>query len=47
MKYEINANNDLTVLGTSCYICNQAGHLSVDCLEFQSIKGNIKRTSDK
>jgi hypothetical protein len=42
IKDKINYTHDLTILGIDCYVCGTTGHISVDCLEFDMIKGNLK-----
>ena len=34
---------DYTCLRTTCYVCEQLGHISVDCPEFWKIEGNVQR----
>ena len=40
IQHEVNNNQDLTLLGIVCYVCQNIGHLSVDCDFFNKIKGN-------
>jgi hypothetical protein len=47
IKDSINNKGDLTYLGVHCYICNFVGHISVDCFDFNMIKGNMEGYFDK
>lgn len=41
IQTEILSKNDLTLLGVKCYVCERIGHLSMDCNQYFSIKGNL------
>ena len=41
IQKEINNNFDFQIIGVRCYICNELGHISTDCYDFQKIEGNI------
>lgn len=41
MKY-----SNLAIIGVQCYVCDEMGHLSVDCGNFKSIEGNISHLID-
>lgn len=43
IQNEIVSQNDLSLLGVQCYVCQRTGHLSVDCSLFIGIKGNLKK----
>eukprot|EP00347_Sterkiella_histriomuscorum_P007191 403349915 len=43
MKSQVNNHNDLSNLGVICYLCEQNGHVAIDCTMFNIIKGNLKK----
>lgn len=43
IQNEIVQNNDLSLLGVVCYVCQKVGHLSVDCSLYFGIKGNLQK----
>ena len=32
---------DYTLLGIECHLCHEKGHISLDCKDYQEIKGNL------
>lgn len=43
MKRQVNVDGDLTELGVVCYLCEDTGHVAIDCQMFNIIKGNLKK----
>lgn len=43
IKAEIQASRDFSRIGVTCYVCEQVGHISIDCKEFTRIQGNDVR----
>ena len=39
----IRERGDLSAIGISCYVCDQLGHMSLECPEYWRIEGNVKR----
>jgi hypothetical protein len=37
---EIKRKRDFSSIGVKCYICDKLGHISINCPEFDSVKGN-------
>jgi hypothetical protein len=40
---EIMQNRDFSRIGVKCYLCEKLGHISVDCTEFEKVKGNNQK----
>ena len=34
---------DLTLLGTECYLCKEKGHMATECIQFATVKGNLRQ----
>ena len=47
IKRTIKTTRDLSIIGIQCYVCKEKGHLSVDCKQFDKIRGNLKDTPVK
>ncbi|CAI2366607.1 unnamed protein product [Moneuplotes crassus] len=39
----IRDKGDLSPIGVKCYVCNELGHMAMECREFWRIEGNVKR----
>ena len=40
---EIIKKRDFSRIGVKCYICDKLGHISIDCPEFETVKGNNQK----
>ena len=47
IKNSIDQNGNYNYLKIKCYICENIGHISIDCPEFKTKEGNLSKYFDK